>query len=608
MQKNDLLKKDNEIIRILKTEDKVLVIDCIKMTMPKWIESQELEGYEVCNEEGLFTYHQIEFVEEKESTPEQIKIMYQRYTMIAGILSFIDDDIKRNEAITFAACEYKISKQTLRKYLCRYLTFQDKRILQPCKKDDANELTNDEKNMRWALNKFFYNQQRNTLNTAYSMMLKERYCSSNGLLYENYPTFYQFRYFYRKTRKLQNYYISRDGLKKYQRNKRPCVSEGVRVYAPAPGTGMMDSTICDIYLVNESGQLVGRPILTACVDAYSSICYGYSLTWEGGVYSLRNMLINIVSDKVRHCKSFGIHIAKDVWPVKVLPGKMITDQGSEYKGDTFAQISELGITVVNLPSYRPDLKGPIEKFFDIIQNSYKPFLRGKGLIEPDFQERGAHDYRKDACLTMEEFEKIILRCIIYYNSQHVLKDYPYTKEMLEAEVQPYASSIWDWGIKQNGCNLIQIKRDELVLCLLPRTIGKFSRFGLTVNKLRYHNDKFTEDYLKGGDTPVAYNPDDITSVWLYRDGRYSKFELIEIRFSGDRLDTVIKQKRKQKAIISGVKKEMLQSEINLGNHIKTLTENSLRREKINIKEIRNTRRKEQTKEHIDFMKEVGLNE
>ena len=52
---------------------------------------------------------------------------------------------------------------------------------------------------------------------------------------------------------------------------------------------MLDATICDIYLVNDEGNIIGRPILTACIDAYSSLCMGYSLTWEGGIYSLKNL-------------------------------------------------------------------------------------------------------------------------------------------------------------------------------------------------------------------------------------------------------------------------------------------------------------------------------
>ena len=152
----------------------------------------------------------------------------------------------------------------------------------------------------------------------------------------------------------------------------------------------------------------------------------------------------------------------------------------------FEQIAELGVKVVNLPSYRPELKGLVEKFFDLIQESYKKHLKGKGVIEPDYQERGAHDYRKDACLTMADFEKIILHCIIYYNSRRIVESFPYTENMIAAQVKPYASQIWNWGKSQIGANLIEIGKRELMLTLLPRTTGKFSRSELKVNKLRYH--------------------------------------------------------------------------------------------------------------------------
>ena len=159
---------------------------------------------------------------------------------------------------------------------------------------------------------------------------------------------------------------------------------------------MLDATVCDIYLVNKEGLVVGRPILVAGVDANTSLCLGYSLLWEGGVYSLQQLMLNIVSDKVELCRKMGIPVEERQWPVSALPGVMVTDMGSEYIGETFEQITELGVTVINLPSFRPDLKGPIEKLFDMVQEKYKDALKGKGVIMPDFQERGAHDYRKDA--------------------------------------------------------------------------------------------------------------------------------------------------------------------------------------------------------------------
>ena len=43
-----------------------------------------------------------------------------------------------------------------------------------------------------------------------------------------------------------------------------------------------------------------------------------------------------------------------------------------------------------------------------VYNIFNPTTIGKGVVEPDFQERGTHDYRKDACLTLREFEQIII--------------------------------------------------------------------------------------------------------------------------------------------------------------------------------------------------------
>lgn len=210
--------------------------------------------------------------------------------VIAGILPFVSDE-KQRCAMTSSIAETKgVSKQTIRNYLWLYLAYQNIAALAPKQKQEDKPLTQDEKNMRWALNRFFYTRHKNSLNTAYTLMLKEKYCDSNGELLSDYPSIHQFRYFYQKYNKMQTYYISREGLKAYQRNHRPLLGEGVQEFAPSIGVGMLDATICDIYLMDNGSNLIGRPILTACVDAYSGLCCGYSLSWEGGVYSLRGLI------------------------------------------------------------------------------------------------------------------------------------------------------------------------------------------------------------------------------------------------------------------------------------------------------------------------------
>lgn len=647
MKKYDLLRSGDSIIRVLDVQDdRILVIDCIKHTMPVWVDVETLKfgmlkceslkresfqselfnpemlgsgmlefetsefhsqcsGKEVsaCTDDELFEATGFISVDIDTLDADQRKVMYERYTMITPILPFIADEKMRSKLICSVAEEHEVSKQTIRNYLCLYLSYLDVTVLAPKKRKNDKELTQDEKHMRWALNKFFYTTKKQSLMTAYTMMLKEKYCDTSGVLSEEYPSFYQFRYFYRKTRKMQNFYISRDGLKNYQRNNRPLTGEGVQEFAPAVGVGMLDATVCDIYLINEEGNLVGRPILTACIDAYSGLCCGYSLSWEGGVYSLRGLMLNIIADKVAWCRRFGISIQKEDWDCDRLPGTFVTDMGSEYKSENFEQIAELGVKVVNLPSYRPELKGLVEKFFDLIQGMYKKHLKGKGVIEPDYQERGAHDYRKDACLTMMDFEKIILHCMIYYNSKRIIENFPYTEAMIDVQVKPYASCIWEWGKLLIGANLIKVESRELILTLLPRTTGGFGRTGLKVNKLRYHCEGYTEQYLTGGIVTVAYNPENVTSVWVVENGVYTEFTLIESRFQGKDLTAVQEMQDGQKSIAKNEMKNNLQAQIDLAQHIEAIAGSVSGNTDVHMKNIRNTRKREQMKSHRDYMKE-----
>lgn len=604
MQKNELLKKDETIIRVLDIQgESALIIDCIKRTMPKWVTTAALSDYVLCSESELFQETDMTLIDMELLDAESRRFIHEHYTLIAGILPFVGDKKMRIYLIDYIATEKNVCKRTVGNYLCLYLVYQDMAVFAPKPKAEDKPLTKDEKNMRWALNKFFYNQNKNSLPAAYTMMLKERYCDSSGVLLPEYPSIHQFKYFYYKYRKLQNYYISRGGIKDYQKNYRPLLGDGVQEYASAVGMGMLDATVCDIYLVNEAGNLVGRPILTACIDAYSSLCCGYSLSWEGGTYSLRGLMVNVLSDKVEWCRKHGVFIHKEQWDSDKLPSIFVTDMGSEYKSETFEQIADLGVTVINLPSYRPELKGSVEKFFDLVQDTYKKHLKGKGVIEPDYQERGSHDYRKDACLTMADFEKVVLHCIVYYNSQRIVENFPYTEEMLQSNIEPYANSIFEWGKKQLGANLIQIDIEQVVLTLLPRTTGKFCRNGLKVNKMRYKNENFTEKYLSGGEVTVAYNPDDVSCVWLIQNGVYICFELIESRFKDMGLPEVQTMQTAQKELVKAAAKPNLQAQIELANHIEAIVSSVSGHGDVDIKGIRKCRQRERDKSHVDYVKD-----
>jgi transposase InsO family protein len=472
-------------------------------------------------------------------------------------------------------------------------------VLAPPAQQKERELTADEKNFRWALNKFYYTQRKHSLPTAYNLMLQHKYTDAAGQLLPGYPPFHRFKYFYQRHRKEQTALISREGKTNYQRNSRPLLGT-IQDFAPSIGTAMLDSTICDVYLVNESNQLVGRPVLTLAVDAYSSLICGYHLSWEGGVYSLQQLMHNVVSDKVAWCQRFGISIAPEEWPVNSLPGVLVTDKGKEFIGNTFTQVTELGVRMINLPPYRPELKGIVEHAFSLIQGYYKPHLKGKGVIEEDFQERGSPDYRKTGCLTINDFEKVLLRCIAFYNSSRVIGSPAYTQEMLDAGVEPTAAAVWRWAYTQAGANLIPVDAVHLKRTLLPRTEGKFTRRGLIVHKQRYrHCDgNFTEHYLTGGSVTVAYNPDDISEVFVLMDGLYTRFELILKVYDSLSLEEVQAMQSQEQAVKKAAQAKKDQAMVDLVSSIETIANGCVRQSDVGLKNIRQTRKTEKQRRKL----------
>jgi hypothetical protein len=184
-------------------------------------------------------------------------------------------------------------------------------------------------------------------------------------------------------------------------------------------------------------------------------------------------------------------------------------------------------------------------------------------------------------------------------------DYPFTEEMLVDGVKPYANEIYAWGRNQMGANLIDIDARRLVLTLLPRTTGKFTRKGLQVNGLRYRHDDYTEEFLTGGEVTVSYNPEDVTEVWIIDQGEYVPFVLIESRFSGKSLDAVQSMQKARKQTVHAATADNQQAQIDLAEHIQVIA-NKGRQADVDIKNIRSTRKREQARTHIDFVKEGAI--
>ena len=356
----------------------------------------------------------------------------------------------------------------------------------------------------WAIKTLYFSAKRFSLRATYDMMLVQKYTDSAGKLMENIPSWSSFRnYFYsRGYHKQPRKVISRSGLTNYQRNERPVFGSSSD-WRNIPGSYQMDATQADIYLVSrhDRSKVIGRPYIYLAVDTATQLIAGIYVGLECDESAVMHCLANAAQNKVEFCREYGIEIDPAQWPSRGLPHEIITDKGTEFFGPRMQELCQkYGVEIQSLPPFRPDGKGLVEKSFDLIQQRYKPLLRGKGIIEPDAQERWAVDYRSQSVLTLDEFIKIVIHCVLYINSGRILAD-------AKTPAQKWLDS---------GVSLLDVSVEELYLMSLPREAAKLTRKGLRVNGLLYvPTDMDGLTLEKTYD--VAYSHSDLSCIYVLLD-------------------------------------------------------------------------------------------
>lgn len=482
------------------------------------------------SEQDLKTYPRIEppqeYLKDLDRQKKPREGQMRRQELIAELINseiYIIDKQARNQKIKEIAEREGTTVKRIQKLYFRNLAG---RLLVEERKLLEKSETQEQKDFRWAIDTFYYSAKKMSLRSAYDMMLLSRYTDSDGCLLNFYPSWHSFRhYFYdggynMKSRST----ISRNGLTDYQRNKRPLFGSAMG-WKDKIGTFQMDATQADIYLVSrlDKSAVIGRPNIYMAVDTATQLIAGIYIGLDAGEQAVINCLANAATDKVEFCKQFGIDIKLDEWPNTGLPGEIITDKGKEFIGTRMEELAmKYGIDFESLPPFRPDGKSLVEKSFDLIQQKYKPTLRGKGVIESDAQERWAVDYRSQAVLTLEDFTKVIIHCVLYLNSCRFIQD------CQVREVSHVASELWKWYDSQGDSIVIPVSGERLYQFGLPRKSATLSRKGINNQGLWYTGADFKKllERKKVGDTiQIAYDPDNVSRVYLIDGMEYIPFEL-----------------------------------------------------------------------------------
>ena len=431
----------------------------------------------------------------------------QRYDMLRPALEddrCITDEAHRTEVFAAIAREHNTTVRRLRRLYHAYLA---RGSLTKSKPREIIRRTDFEA----AIRKYYFSAKRNSLRTAYELFILENY-TNKGVLADQIPSWSSFRlYYFRHFKGDPQKEIAREGLTAYQRNNRPLYGSAMQ-YRESVGCYQVDETQGDIYLVSkwDRSKVIGRPNVYLAIDTASGLIAGVYVGLDAGETALMACIANAAGDKAAYCAAYGIDLSPADWPSRGLPSEIISDRGGEFMGD---RINELcicyGIDRQALPPFRAEEKPLVERAMDLIQDSYKSMLRGRGVIGDDVGERWATDYRQQAILTLDEYTAIVIHTIIALNKGRVLTDIGH----LPVDAPNTPAQLWKWLVDRGKSTLLDVDADELYRRALPRASGKITRKGIVWNGLRYLPERGAE-LTMGERVEYAYDAQDTSHIYV----------------------------------------------------------------------------------------------
>ena len=309
------------------------------------------------------------------------------------------------------------------------------------------------------------------------------------------PTLRQFRYWFDKDNDVFRVDRIRRTPRVYDKDRRALLGSSTAETVGPASRYQIDATIADVYLVSryDRTKIVGRPVLYIVIDVFSRMITGVYVGFEGPSWVGAMMaLSNTATEKVEYCRQFGVEIGAADWPCQALPDALLGDRGEIAGSAIETLINNFQVRVENAAPYRADWKGIVEQRFRLIPARFKAYVAG--YVAPDFQERGARDYRLDATLDIDQFTRIVLYCILYYNNQHLLRDYEKSSDMIADGVQAIPSDLWDWGIAHRSGSLRAFPPERVRLSLLPSGEATVTATGIRYAGCFYSCQKAIEEH------------------------------------------------------------------------------------------------------------------
>jgi len=441
------------------------------------------------------------------------------------------------------------------------------------------------------LNRYYYNERQSSLKTTYELIIKD-FFTDQLTDHEGHtvpvikditqiPTYPQFLYWYKKLNDPKKELIKRKGTRSYFQNYRTIIGSSTQDAGLGPGTlWQIDATQFDIYLVSSVNRnlIVSRPNLICVIDVYSRMIVGINISFEpfNSYTGVMMALVNSMTPKENFCLQYGITLDKGEWDVACVPQRIFADRGELNGRQIEEAIAGLGISIQNAPPYRADYKGTIEQMFLQLNLKVKPFADG---IVKNGRTRGDEEYRLKANLTIQEFTKLIIKCVLFHNNHHVL-DYVLDEMMIEAEVEKIPSKIWEYGLSNTKGQLRVLPENTIQQHLLPTDTASVTSRGVKYKKMIYaseytlKNHWFQTARIKGSrKIKIWYDPRDMTHIFtVNEEGEFHKLILLDhlTKYRNKSIEEIDQVIRYEESLDSRSKEKELQAKMQLFDEIEAI--------------------------------------
>lgn len=473
----------------------------------------------------------------------------------------------------------------------------------------------DKENYKKVIEKYFLKDERLTVSAAYDRLLQDHYSywDGNGVRTIHpageRPTRKQFAHYLKANYPVEYQTRCRKGHKSFERDHRPVLGTVEDICHGVAHIYEMDATIADVTIVSSvcRADIIGRPTVYLIVDRASRLIVGWYAGLEAPCWpAALQAIFSIAEDKQQLCARLGIEYCAADWPATgILPQQLFVDRGESTTREA-ERLPRAGTIVTNLPSCRPDWKPVVESRFKLNHQAISQIQVPGYNPASNAGKRRATDYSKDAVLTLEEFESILVKVIVTYNRK-IMRAYSLSREQIADGVEPSPVALFVHGLTRRTGDLAKFREDVLRLALLPDAIATIDEHGINVHGMCYqpkeeglHRAWFVSGRKSTGQVKVSFDRRRVDIIYVHdksAPGGYFIAGLARhsVKYAGLSLQEALWLQKQEEKLHAGAEQSKHQANSDLDAHSRPIIEGAKRKTAEDARGVSKTGRRENAK-------------